>query len=277
MKYIEPYHVGDIRIGDLVGLMIFANYLRVIENEQNLLFNKHSIKQYIHDSLNVEVLFKNVIDVFVDIDRKDNNVDSIIRGSGCLWITIPQLLDKYGHQILPELNIDSKYYNGPDWSWGKHIVFSPLFSPRYNMPRQMNETFCNRLIDDLYNKYSDRLIVITNEPHKVINKKVTCYIDSDLYNIIYIISKSQIFIGGDTGFTHFAGLCLPKGIASIYQDWGFKTSYTMLPNATKFNFWNCRPSVDSSKTKHLQLTMQNNKLSSHSLIHELISLIDIEN
>ena len=38
MTSIEPCH-SDLRIGDLVGFMIFANYLKVIKQHEHLTFN----------------------------------------------------------------------------------------------------------------------------------------------------------------------------------------------------------------------------------------------
>jgi len=277
MNSIEPFHPG-IRIGDFVGVMIFANYLKVIEKVEHLTFNIATISKFVDPSLNVEVLFKDVIDDFTMREDEWADVDGCTkRGVGCVWVTAPAVYAKYGSQIIPKLNLDSHHYTGPDLDWGEYICFSPLFDGSYNPSRTMSNKLCNDLINDLDTKYGNRLIVITDQPNLVHNKKINCYVDSNLYNLIYIISKSRMYIGGDTGFTHFAALGRPRGIVSIYEDDPLirfnlmrdNVNYPLVP-------WNSEPMHDQMASARLHLTMVNNELSNFDMIMKFITVIDID-
>ena len=126
---------------------------------------------------------------------------------------------------MPKLHINDDLYNGRITDFSNLICFSPLYKKKegeYNTNREMSDIMCNNLINILYSKYKNNFIVITDRPDKITNKHVRRVVDSNLYNIIYVISKCKVFIGGDTGFTHFAGLCRPRGIVSIYEDNQFR-------------------------------------------------------
>jgi len=275
MNLIEPFHPGDIRIGDFVGLMIFANYLRIIKNHSHLIFNLHHVKKQIHESLNIKLLFNRVIDEFVDYDPLFREPNIELCGSGCIWISVPFLFHKYGHQILPHLTFDDSQYTGPNLTELKnYICFSPLFDGAYHSPRHMSLMFCNDLIDFLYLKYRDNFIVITDRPDKIKNKHVRCVVDSNLYNLIYIIAHSKVFIGGDTGFTHFAGLCRPRGLISLYEFNQFRL-FEDLRNYEQYpgGYWNSDPVIDRSKTIHLHLNMVNNSIPNLKSIYDFIDMI----
>jgi len=272
MQMIEIKHINNrIRIGDFAALMIFANYLKIIENAKPLFFNLRSTFKYIDKSLNIKILFKNVIDYFIEYDEDCIGLpDALCRNSGVVWLTVPYLVGKYGHQIIPELNFDESLYTGPILDWKNYICFSPLFDGAYNSNRSMSVEFCNNLINSLYLKFQNKFIVITDQPDKIKNKNVKIITDSNLYNLIYIISNSKIFIGGDTGFTHFAGLGRPRGLISIYEDDPFRNFNHQKHNLSR---WNSDPNVDCSKTVHLYLNMVNHSLLNFNQIHHLINLI----
>ncbi len=277
MNIIEPFH-PNVRIGDFVGLMIFANYLKVIENHQSLIFNLETTNKHIDESLNIPIIFKDLISSFVNHEDQIRMISGIQRrGSGCIWITVPALYAKYGSQILPYLNLPDSLYTGPMIDWDNYICFSPLFNGSYNQSRGMDIIFCNDLIDSLYLKYLDKFIVITDQPNKIRNKNIKCIVDSNLYNLVYIISKCKIFIGGDTGFTHFAGLCRPRGLISIYEQDQFRNFNSLRNNELyPLSYWNSDPVIDRSKTVHLHLNMINHSLPNFDKIHQLIKLINEE-
>lgn len=276
MKSIEPFH-PDVRIGDFVGLMIFANYLKVIEGIKHLIFNIECTKQYIHPSLNIETLFDNVIDKFiVQSDQIALIPDCERRGSGCIWIAVPALVAKFGDRILPKLNFDEALYTGPAVD-DDTICFSPLFNGTYNQDRGMSDIFCNDLINNLEKKYGKRLLVITDQPKKITNKNINCYVDDNLYNLIYMISKCYVYIGGDTGFTHFAGLCRPRGIVSIYEPDQLRNFNSLRHHELyPLSYWNSDPVIDRSKTILVHLNMKNHTLPTYDSIYQLIDLLDKE-
>jgi len=279
MKTYEVFHT-TINIGETVALMIFAKYLKMIKNADHIVFNTATFweDRYMNRSIKVETLFKDLIDEFIhDPDVKSKDREHIRKCPGNAWVATQYLVAKYGQQIMPKLNLDSSEYTGEQYDWNNYICFSPLWDGEYNPPRGMNHKFCNKLIDELNVTYRDNFYVITDKPNLVRNKKIKIIHTDNLYDIIYFISKSKVYIGGDTGFTHFAGLGRPRGLISIYEEDQFRHFNRMrhqglYPNGN----WNSDPVVDRSKTVHLHLNMINNALSNFKQIHHVINLIDEE-
>ncbi|MDR3540950.1 MAG: hypothetical protein P4L69_08340, partial [Desulfosporosinus sp.] len=96
-----------------------------------------------------------------------------------------------------------------------YAVFSPLFHPPYNKPRGMNEAFVNEFCEKLYAALGERAIVITNEPGKI-QSKIRTITSDNLYDLVYLIGKSKVYLGGDTGFTHLAAAGRVKHLFALY-------------------------------------------------------------
>lgn len=274
MKQAEPFH-QDIRIGDLIGVMIFANYLKKIELYERLVYNLQSTMKHIDQSLNIEVLFSNVIDEFVVQSNQNHQINNIEkRGVGCIWTTVPALVAKYGQQIIPNLHLDLSLYTGPnDLDWNNYICFSPLFNVTYNGQRQMDTIFCNDLIDRLYDKYGNKLLIITDQPNKVRNKNVNIYVDVNLYNLAYIISNSMMFIGGDTGFTHLSGMGKSRAIVSIYEPNQLRHYNICRDHRYPKSYWDSTPMIDRSKSIHLHMNMDKDFIKMFNSIDSVIDII----
>ena len=264
-----------IKIGDLAATMICAQYKKIIEH-------KHISFQLIddvHKNMRVEILFQDTIDVFLC----EENSDIEIYDPGILWVVAPYYVRNYGGQVIPRLNLVDEIYTGPKLDWGNYIVFSPLFDANYNIARNMNVKFVHDLIQRLFAEYSERLVVITNHPHKIEHKHVSKIVTSNLYDIVYIIGRAKSFIGGDTGFSHFAGLLGVPNIVSIYgnnthcekyilTEEGFNRPFS-LQGQFMFEPWTTYPNINNELTKHSKFILSKNALLSHEIDH-IVEVID---
>ena len=174
-------------------------------------------------------------------------------------------------------------YSGPELDWGKYIVFSPLFDANYNIARNMDVKFANDLIQRLFDEYNERLVIITNHPDKIEHKHVSTIVTPNLYDIIYIIGRAKSFVGGDTGFSHFAGLLCVPNIVSIYgnntrsenyilNEEGFNRPFS-LQGQFMLEPWITYPNINNKLTKHTKLILNKNALLSHEIDH-IAKIID---
>jgi len=241
---------GLIRIGDFMSYMIMAQYQKTVKNKK-IIF---SLCEGTHKKFKADVLFQNLFDeVYVDyIPVKE--VDEIFDAeeNGGFWHKSPKLVKKYGNKVIPFVNLDKSFYNGPELNWGEYIVFNPLFSAQYNVGRNMCANYVNKLILKLYKNFGDKLVVITDKPDFITNKFPQVLVSDDLYTLMYIIGKSAIFIGGDTGFTHFAALSRVPLLISLYG-----TKYPRTYNNKSFN---ANPIIDTSATSLSSFILKKNKL-----------------
>lgn len=255
-----------IRIGDFMSYMIMAQYQKTIKKKE-IIF---SLCEKTHKKFRADILFKNVFDeVYIDyIPVKE--VDEIFdaKEDGDFWHRSPALVKEYGNKIIPFINFEKKYYNGPSLNWGKYIVFNPLFSAEYNVGRNMCPNYVNKLILKLYKKFGNKLIVITDKPDLITNKFSQVLVSDDLYTLMYIIGKSGVYIGGDTGFTHFAALSRVPLMITLYG-----TKYPRMHDNKSFN---ANPMVDTSITTLNTYILKDNELKKKQT-KEILSLVKESN
>jgi hypothetical protein len=263
-----------IRIGDLVALMICAEYMKQYEGRR-IVFQ---LMDETHKNLKADVLFKNTIDDIVTTEAPDfgfgNPEGPEVYDPGNLWVASTFYHARYGGRVVPRLCLDPSHYQGPDMEWGNYAVFSPLFDPPYNKPRGMDETFVNEFCEKLYSALGERAIVITNQPEKIHSRIRTLSTDN-LYDLVYLIGRSKVYLGGDTGFTHLAAAGRVEHLIALYgANYGpdFATAITDLCFSDTIHaftapgkYWgtrvDTRPKCDPTETTlHFHL-LQDNRLS----------------
>lgn len=204
-----------IRIGDLVALMICAEYMKQYEGRRTLF----QLMDATHKNLKADVLFRSTIDEFLTAEAPDfgfgNPEGPEVYDPGNLWMAATFYHARCGGRVVPRLGLDPSQYSGPELEWGNYAVFSPLFHPPYNKPRGMNEAFVNEFCEKLYAALGERAIVITNEPGKI-QSKIRTITSDNLYDLVYLIGKSKVYLGGDTGFTHLAAAGRVKHLFALY-------------------------------------------------------------
>lgn len=251
-----------IRIGDFMAYMIIANYFKKIEKKYIVL----ALTSQLHKKFKAQILFKNLFDE-IYIDEKPINITNSIfdpEENGGLWNMTPLLIQKYGNKLLPNINISKSFTDNIFTTKKEYIIFNPLTSAQYNTPRNMDHTFINQFIEKLYKKFKSKLIVITDSNTLVINKKVNIVISDNLYDIFYLISKSFVFIGGDTGFSHFAGIAHVKNIFQLYG-----TSYPSIHNNSYFN---ANVNYNTKISKLHNYILKNNKLDDKELNEIILNI-----
>ena len=252
-----------IRIGDFMAYMIMAKYKKEIENKK-ILF---SLIEKNHKLLKADILFKELFDkVYYDeIPFKDADEIYDPENDGGFWHIVPEYLKIHGSRILPDINLEKKYYKGPELDWGEFIVLNPLFSAEYNIKRNMDPNFINDLILELYKKFGNKLIVITDKIDYITDKFNQVLVSDDLYSLMYIIGKAKVFIGGDTGFTHFAGLARVPNIIALYG--------TKYPRIFEDKSFNANPNIDEKTTKLSMFYLKDHKIKKKK-IKEICNIIE---
>lgn len=113
----------------------------------------------------------------------------------------------------------------------KKIVVCPLFDAPYNTYRNWPETVFNSIIAQCNEKYAGLEKILCVGPNIQINNIPGWKISTDLNETLTHIMQSQVYIGGDTGLSHFAG-ALARGPEPIY--W---TSSRGLLHTTPINWY----------------------------------------
>jgi hypothetical protein len=209
--YQSKINRWPVLLGDACNIMVCAEYKRVIEHK----YIHFEYTNAYHHKVKLHKWFQKTIDNFSHEKLSD---DIWIYDAGMTLMSAPYYWKKYGNRILPTISSDPDEYTGVEMDWGNYIVLSPLFADddgfNYNVSRYFSVDFTNRLIDALFDKYGDKFVVVTDKPNKIKNEDVTLIVSENVYDILYIISKASTFIGGQTGFGHFAGLCkIPRLIS----------------------------------------------------------------
>ena len=274
---------GPWRIGDLVSLMICANFKKKVHNSHI----KFEYNDPVHKSLKANIIFKNVVDEFIkNVDRKNERFYDVY-DPGLLWLVSPYYVKKYGSEIIPELYWDKKEYNGDEYPWGEYVLFAPLMGwHKYDTQKGMTMEFVHNVCDRLHEKYGDKfyLILPPNYKSSLDSKNINRIISESLYDLAYIISHSKCFIGGDSGFGHLAGCArLKQQICFhweerkenfVYNDWPF---YFVNPFSLQGQFlgetWSTYPQVDKDITDYHEFLLENNSLNEEQ-IDKLITILD---
>lgn len=241
-----------LRIGDLAATMIYAQYMAMWEGK----IVDFPYLEPSHRELHLDRLFPHVIHQF----RTQGEADAPVHDPGPLWIVVPELVAAHGGQLLPRPRFESSLYGGPALPKAPFAVFSTLFNPPYNQSRGMSPTLVNQLLQGLAKKLGRQLWVITDTPELIDAPDGVFVVPrSNTYDLLYIINAAMAFIGGDTGFSHFAGLSRVPLIISLYgnNSYGVTSEYG---EAWAGRIWNSLPCTDSATTEHHVHLMQNNQL-----------------
>lgn len=249
-----------IRIGDFMAYMIIANYFKIIEKKYMVL----SLTSPLSKNFKANVLFENIFDeVYIDqipLDITDAIFDP--DKTDGLWSVAPLLYKKYGDKILPKITIKKLLCKEIFTKEKNYIVFNPLVSAQYNIDRNMDKRFVNKLANKLYKKFGSKLIIISDKENLIENKNIKVVFTQNLYDIFYLISNAKVFIGGDTGFSHFSAIARVKYIVTLYG--------TVYPTNFNNKYFDASVIYDKSKTKLDNFILKNNSLSKDK-IDQLLS------
>lgn len=188
---IEPGTFGAVRNGDLIAVANVIEYFRKINNDPNIRFymkeGSISNEKYVQD--------------FYSFLLEKTDYFSAVEGTETLpWrkVNVWDFRDICGDLVKIPNTLETK----------KKIVVFPLMDAKYNQWRNWSGDVMQKILDT-FNKpeYESYEKIIC---HKF-DLKVNGWTSSEdfLKNITHIM-ESEIFVGGDTGTTHFA-FALDKG------------------------------------------------------------------
>ena len=188
---IEPGTFGAVRNGDLIAVANVIEYFRKINNDPNIRFymKERSIsnEKYVQD--------------FYSFLIEKTDYFSAVEGTETLpWrkVNVWDFRDICGDLVKIPNTLETK----------KKIVVFPLMDAKYNQWRNWSGDVMQKILDTF------------NKPEYESYEKIICHkfdlkIDGwtsseDFLKNITHIMESEIFVGGDTGTTHFA-FALDKG------------------------------------------------------------------
>ena len=249
-----------IRIGDFMAYFIWACYFKKIEKKY-IIFSATSKLTY---DFKAWVLAKNLFDeIYLNYQPPVKNFfdpDSI----GGLWYATPLIYQKYKQKILPKLNLNKHETTQIFTNKKNYIVFAPLINAKYNIPRNMDKSFVNEFANILYKNFKDNFFVIVEDDNLIKNKQIKTIKSKNLYDLFYFISKAKVFIGGDTGFSHFSAIAQVPIIITLYG-----TKYPGIHNNLPFD---ANIMINPTKTIHKNYILKENKLQKNE-INKIITFL----
>lgn len=211
----------EYRIGDEIQTTAIIKY-----------FKTKNYKFYYKDSnryVSALKLFPDNLVVFA----AENWYNMPIFNPEIMWFWNP-LMRKLG--IFTELNIQ---YN--ESKADIDVVFIPVIAPNYNFDRGIKPESAIFFFELLNQKFAKAIMVVDKEKQHLIENLTTCknivYSD-DIYDTFRYIQRSKIFVGGDTGTSHYAGaLKHPRMILNMFDETAIKLKFRPCREylAKKFN------------------------------------------
>ena len=267
------------RMGDVLATMIHAEYKKKVHG----CYIQMVLESDLHKRMKIDVLFKDIVDEWLP---KHDGILHNVYSPDPLWVSTQTLFNKFGLDVLPNINLDKTIYTGPELP-DEYIIFSPIFDCDYIPGKNMNIDMVNTICDKLYNKFGNKFLLTTNFPNNIRNTKINTMISNNLYNIIYAICKSKSIICGETGFSLFAGISEVPQILQLKYVGGedFKFTYGhawpedfIHPFGIQGQYigqmYTAGPYYDSSKVSLKQWWMRDNLLSNKD-IDNLIDSVEL--
>ncbi len=264
-----------IRMGDLVAMMICAQYMKTFEG-RSIVFQ---LMDETHKRMRADVLFRDLIDEVRTEEGPEmdfgNPAVPEVYDPGPLWVASTFYHQRHGGRVIPHLALDPAVYTGPPLPEGPYLVFHPLFDPAYNKPRGMHDAFVNAFCEKLHEAFGAQALVVTEQPERI-QSNIRVIASDNLYDLAYIIGRATVHLGGDTGFTHLAAAARVPHLYALYghnytHDFSVDAldickSDLVNPFAPWGKYWgtgfDCRPKHDPEATSLRVVILENNALSS---------------
>jgi len=195
------FNNNGIRNGDLIAMINFIQWYRKQENNPN-------IKFHIEDGV---LLDKNSSDLFFNLFCELTDCFSPERGDEYLPFNEIMLWD------FRDITGDHVVINNP-YKQKKKIVMFPVYDAQYNMHRNWKMSVIEDDIKYFSELYPDheKYICVKDLPAIPINTMGFQYSTDFMTNMIHIM-EAEIFIGGDTGSSHFASALEPGPSNLLYH------------------------------------------------------------
>lgn len=190
----------DFRMGDEIFNIALLKYFKL----------KYGCNFYYQD---VNRFFSS-IEIFPDnlvVFASENFYDFPNFYSGNLWFWNQMLREKQIY-VTSCIEYDAKAAD-------IDVVFIPLLNPDYYLARGMKIEMTIKFIDLIIKAFPNSKIIIDYAKRKFIeNNHTNIVFSSNIYEAFDFIKRSKIYIGGDTGVSHFAGAINHPNMILLYPD-----------------------------------------------------------
>ena len=208
---IEPGTFGGpLRLGDLVGVCNVVEHIRKINNNSVIQFHikMNAISEELHCRNFHFWLIK-----YTNYFTAEEGQQSLPWNKVNLW----DFRDIAGDLVKIPNSLPKR----------KKVVVCPLFDAPYNTYRNWPKEVFDKIISE-YDKYPDfyEKIIISKSPMNIPGWKDS----TDILESLVHIMSAEVYVGGDTGLSHFVG-ALENGPEPIYY-----TSSRGLLHTTPFNW-----------------------------------------
>lgn len=197
------YHKITYRLGDEIFTTALIKYLK---EKHNYFF--HYCKdcyaidsaEYFPDNL---VQFENKNFIYSGVDSFD---------PGCLWLWNEFLQDKGFYCEVKDKHLRENA--------DIDIAFFPIVSPEYNSWRDLNVRCAINVFEKLIDKFPKTIMIVDDKKKKDFSYSHPNFFYSfDLKATFDLIKRSKVFIGCDTGVSHYAGSINHPGMILFYPDY----------------------------------------------------------
>lgn len=162
------------------------------------------------------------------------------------------------------------------------IVFFPMIAPEYNPNRDLKKECVSKIFFELLKCFPNTLMVIdkNKRQHFDLSSK-NCFYSPNLKESFDLIKRSKVFIGCDTGVSHYAGSLNHPRMVFLYPDYkkigvDFLPEYIHLKRniVKKFNvpeIYNYRFSTlpCCNKNNYRVVDIENNSVNTDDLIYKI--------
>lgn len=181
---------GALRLGDLLGVANVLCHFRTTENNDQIKF--HLRPNAVSNTAYVQEFYQWLL----------ANTD--------FYSTVPGEIDLPWQRVniwdYRDISGDLVKIENKNNKTDK-IVVAPLFDAAYNTYRNWTSDVFDRIIDWANKNYSDHdLVILAHQPRQVPKWRTVTKLTDGLLEIM----TARIYVGGDTGLSHFAG-CLTPG------------------------------------------------------------------
>jgi hypothetical protein len=225
---------GPLRNGDMIAVANVVQHLRIIENK--------------------EVKFHLFRDTIQDVDYCKKFYNFLLKNTDYFSETL-------GDTRIPWKNINLWDYRGMSGDLvqikntrnrERKIVICPLFNATYNTYRNWPRALFDRMIEGFKEKQYDNYVkIICTEEDIQIPGWIT---SKDFETNLEHIMSCEVFIGGDTGTSHFAGALFPgpPDLSYYYSGHGLLHTtpfYSTMGKGRLIQYWKDVEEASWEKTK----------------------------
>jgi hypothetical protein len=186
--WIDESNFGTVRMGDAVGIAAFIEFIR-------FQFNKPQFQIYLPKGHLAEGLVPFLGDYFMPV--YDKSLMKQLPYKGNIWGWYDYIYKYY--DITPQLRVNSMLK--------KQICINPLFDAPYSKDRNWKPELAQKLVKWALELENFDVVVIgsptVNMPDFPDSERIRV-VQGTVADSVYEILHSSIYIGGETGLTHFA-------------------------------------------------------------------------